>query len=221
VKRWLLLLALVAPAAFGQCLPSSVFPSEAGTDYIVVKTPFVEGRVGWCLESRTAAGDRWVQIVYQWCLTRNCSTLVNPFAVLDQLKAASAPKAAASAVSAQYSIKLTDPTDILRYKQWRYDACVALTLARLTTTALDPLPAGYCGTRLPDPVADRWVTINGSIFTAAGGRLTGLVSGKKAAAGLTCNCDTISATSGARRFCAAPPATTAATEVAECQKATP
>lgn len=206
----LVLLLLCSPAlVFAQCLPKSVFPNESGTDYRLIETPYVEGRVGWCLVARTAAGDQWKQVVYQWQLKRLAvPPTLKPFAVLDQLRAASSPMAAASAISAQLSVPLTDPADIVRWRQWRYDACIALITPpyTLTTTPFDPgtFPPGYCGTRPPDP-GQAWKTVGGTIFTYASGRLTGIVSGRRVAAGQACDCSAFSTTSGSSRYCQTAP----------------
>lgn len=222
----ILLLALAALPALGQCLPSYVDPKGPGTDSILVETPYVEGRVGWCLESRTAAGDHWKMAVFQWCLKRVCAAVpptLNPWRVIDQIRAASSPMAAASALMAQHRVPLSDPADVVRYQQWRYDACVALTTPpyTLTPTPFKPFPAGYCGTRPADP-GEAWRTVGGTLFTYSGARLTGLVSGRRAAAGVACNCEVMSTTSGGKRYCSVVITTTtpATGEAAECRKVT-
>ena len=74
---------------------------------------------------------------------------------------------------------------------------------------------------MPAPIAGVWTTPAAgtfTLYTAAGGRLTGIVAGRQATPGAACDCTT-PVLSGSSTYCAL--ANAAATEVTLCRKAAP
>ena len=152
IRAFLMAIAVLfsAPSAAQKCLPRSLFPGAAGTDYLFVETDMVEGRVGWCPDN--SSGMQWTIEVYQWSMKKYLITPVNPFRVIDQLRAASSPLQAASAVTAQFSRPLS-ADERPHYAVWRWQACKKLTTPPFTLgVQFEPFPVDYCGPRPPDPI---------------------------------------------------------------------
>ncbi len=195
-----------------KCLPSDVFPGVGeGTPYIFFETDKVEGRVGWCRtdEAAPAGSQMWRALPYQWCVKTKClsnPSNLNPFAVLDQIKASQDKFATAQAIASTLRIPLVAGSeDERQFQIWWSRACKKLKTAPFPVappngfSTTDPPTPAQCPTE-PAPPVDSWKAIGGSIFTYASGKLTGLTS-KKAAAGALATCAQSQAIVGARIFC--------------------
>ena len=221
----LLALCSIAAQAF-DCLPSTAAtPLATGTATRTVSTAAGAGDAWWCLlpiRESTPAG----KVEYR----------ANFFVVLNKYRSATAFAAAAARVAAaaepfaavrnEVAAATVTPApgsrDEYDFNLLHYRACLALTTPPLLAP-IDPLPSDWCGVEPvpPEPIAGVWTTPAAgtfTLYTAAGGKLTGIVAGRKAPAGVTCDCTT-PVLSGSSTYCAL--ANAAASEVTLCRKAVP
>ena len=109
-----------------------------------------------------------------------------------------------------------DNAERIRAMQAKYQTANVADMCDVWGPAIDRINAS-----MPAPIAAGWVTPAAgtfTLYTTAAGRLTGIVSGRKAPAGAACDCS-IQVPSGSSTYCAL--ANAAATEVTLCRKAVP
>jgi hypothetical protein len=220
------------PVRYINCLPSDVFPGKGeGTPYVFFATDKVEGRIGWCRtnEVRPDGGQSWRPVPYQWCLKTRCTGgVLNPWAVLDQLRAAPDVFAAASSVAATLRVGVMPGSpDDFDLRTWWARACRVLTTPPYPSTPPQGFapswvfPPNYCPAEPAPPAAEIWRTPSagsGTIFTTSAGRLTGLVGNRKAPPNALADCALARVSVGTKTYCSL--AGGVATEVTEVVKVT-
>ena len=171
------LVLVLAPSAKAQtwkvvnCLPSSWFPKGEGTAAVIYETATVRGRMGWCKTDQVmpAGQSAWVPWAYQYCIKSKCNSVPSNFdffSLVDTIRSAPDPVAAASSAAAQLRIAPTaaEKVDI---DIWWVRACTYITTPPYPVQppgGWSPgyfFPGDYCGTEptpAPPPTTQYVVT---------------------------------------------------------------
>lgn len=192
------------PTTHEGCLPAQL--GGTGTRYELFETAAVSGRVGWC-----PVGDgRWYTWVHQWCRKDLCNKLpahatVTIAAATDRIANATDKWAQVKEEWKVWAVPLT--TDMQRWelRDWRHQACQWLTSTVPGVTPQPPLPIplpnitpqpvlpttyceGYAPGPKPEPPAEAWRTVGGTIYKLTLGPPARLVSAttRKAPQNLAC-----------------------------------
>lgn len=132
------------------CLPSTVFSKQIGSDYVVHDNGVVSGRIGWCpadpLPGQTI-GQAWQPYVHTFCfIGRTCVSSLDVWPLVDTIKNASDPVAAVRTLWATYGKPIVLDADKTQLKIWYVQACKKLIAAKVMTFSPDyTFPPDYCG----------------------------------------------------------------------------
>ena len=196
-------------------------PLQLGSTTVQVETPAAEAEAWWCLEGAlTPSGKRSYAPHIRWNLKKNAGhpDLAGVFRrvmVAPDLLAAVNGEMHAASIAVIAGTQDAYERDLVIYT-----ACQALAKPPYLVP-IDPLPANWCGSAPVPPGASTeiWRTpASGSLtlFNYSAGKLTGVISGRKAVPNALCSCTVAKAVVGAKTYCAQ--AVGPANEATECLK---